>query len=300
MYRDHKAGRCVRENAKIMSRMSRRSILSIVLAAVPFLALSIHLPHPHRRVSARMMYFGQESPSNVIDVVFPHTSNGRAIAVIVSRAWKSSSETIDIDDFPLRTPLLSSGYTLFFVSHRSLPVASLQGIIMDIHRAIRFIRFNMPRYGLHSGKIGVLGVSSGGHLALMLASTGMPGNELSPDEVEREPSTVQAVVAIAPVSDLPAFIAGKTLSFPPRLVDSWDVRDISPVNNIHKNMSPTIIMHGDFDVIVPVSQSMEYVAAATTAGSIAVLDVLHGQLHSVRANDHITTTILQWYNSHLF
>ena len=129
------------------------------------------------------------------DVFEPAKKNGAAIVFIVSGGWLSShDDTTMVHVTPsVYTPFLNRGYTVFAVVHGSQPYFAIPDAILDIHRAVRFIRYHADQYGIDRNRFGILGSSSGGHLALMVAAQGGPGPVASPDLIDRESSAVQAV-----------------------------------------------------------------------------------------------------------
>ena len=84
-------------------------------------------------------------------------------------------------------------YTVFAVVHRSQPEFTIPEIIEDTQRAVRFVRYNAKTYGIDPNRIGLLGGSSGGHLALMQGTGGDDGNPDAADPVDRVSSRAQAV-----------------------------------------------------------------------------------------------------------
>lgn len=65
-------------------------------------------------------------------------------------------------------------------------------IVEDVNRATRFVRYHAQDYGIDPLRLGVLGGGSGGHLALMLATRGGPGDPIAPDPIDRGDSSIQA------------------------------------------------------------------------------------------------------------
>ena len=100
-----------------------------------------------------------------LDVFQPANANGYGIAMMVSGGWFSSHAAINPAFFQ---PLLNRGYTVFAVVHGSQPKFNITEIVPDIHRAIRFIRYNAAKYGVKPDKLGITGGSAGGHLSLMM------------------------------------------------------------------------------------------------------------------------------------
>lgn len=78
----------------------------------------------------------------------------------------------------------------------------MSSIVADMRRSVRFIRQHANDYGVDPNRIGVFGGSAGGHLALLLGTTGDSGDPSASDPVLRESSRVAAVVANFPPTDL--------------------------------------------------------------------------------------------------
>ncbi|MFN9972967.1 MAG: alpha/beta hydrolase, partial [Phycisphaerae bacterium] len=102
--------------------------------------------------------------------------------------WKSGPGSVRPFLF---APFLRRGYTVFAIRHISQPECTISDIVADMHRATRFIRLHSKDYGVDKHRFGVIGGSSGGHLSLMLATTGKPGDPTAEDPIDRESSEVQ-------------------------------------------------------------------------------------------------------------
>jgi len=89
-------------------------------------------------------------------------------------------------------------HTTFVVTHGSQPRFQIDEIAKDMLRAVRFIRAQAVDYGVDPAKLGISGGSAGGHLSLMVATQGGPGDPLAAAPVDRESSAVQAVASHYP------------------------------------------------------------------------------------------------------
>jgi hypothetical protein len=138
-----------------------------------------------------------------LDVFEPVKKNGAAVIYIVSGAWLSSHDDPTMVHVTAKVfePFLNRGYTVFAVVHGSQPYFTIPDAILDIHRAVRFVRYHAEEYGVDRDRFGILGSSSGGELALMIATQGGPGSAESSDPVERESSAVQAAGCFFPPTD---------------------------------------------------------------------------------------------------
>jgi acetyl esterase/lipase len=128
-----------------------------------------------------------------------------------------------------------------------------------------------------------LGSSSGGHLALMIATQGGPGPAAATDPVDHESSAVQAVAVFFPPTDFlnwgapgvdgvgrgplsPLFAAFGSLS-DTDLGRQIVGKMISPIYYVTSSLPPVLIVHGDADVVVPLQQSESFAAKAKEVGA---------------------------------
>lgn len=102
----------------------------------------------------------------------------------------------------LAQALAARGFVTATLSYRLSGEAKFPAAIQDCKAAIRFLRANAERYGIASEALGVTGLSAGGHLAALLATSG------GVKELEGEgghaaySSSVQACMAMGAQSDL--------------------------------------------------------------------------------------------------
>jgi acetyl esterase/lipase len=223
-----------------------------------------------------------------LDVFEPEHKNGAGVIFIVSGGWLSSHDDltmvhIGVDAYK---PYLDRGYTIFAVVHSSQPLFVIPDIILDVQRAVRFIRHNATQYGIDGNRLGILGSSSGGHLALMVATQGGPGPAASTDPADRESSAVQAVACFFPPTDFLNW--GKTGEdavgrgpMSPLVAAFGSLADteigrqiigkrISPIYFVTSSLPPVLIVHGDSDVVVPLQQSESFAARAREVGAPAI------------------------------
>src|SRR5262245_48411909 len=133
-----------------------------------------------------------------MDIFTPKKPNGAAIIWAVSGGWFSDHRAINalfIDEF------LKRGYTVFAVVHGSQPKFTIPEAVADMTRAVRFVRSHAKDYGIDADRIGITGASAGGHLSLMLGTTGKDGDPKATDPVDQVSSKVQAVACFFPPTD---------------------------------------------------------------------------------------------------
>ncbi|MBA4015602.1 MAG: alpha/beta hydrolase [Pirellula sp.] len=102
----------------------------------------------------------------------------------------------------LAQALAARGYVTATISYRLSGEAKFPAAIQDCKAAVRWLRANADRYGIDPDHVGATGLSAGGHLAALLATSGAAsGLEGAGGNVEQS-SAVQACVAMGAQSDL--------------------------------------------------------------------------------------------------
>lgn len=269
--------------------------------------------HPNVHRTNGVVYGQRNGQDLTLDIIRPTNPNGLAIAMMVSGGWRSQKP----GEFPtwMMAPVLRRGYTVFAICHVSQPDATVQEIIQDMHRGIRFMRHHSKKYGIDTSRIGVTGGSAGGHLSLMLATRGGPGDPQAEDPIDRESSHVDAVAIFYPVTDLlnlgestenlgdggPPKSFVKSFGPDASDLDKWKEigRDCSPIYFVDESLPPTLIYHGDVDTLVPLEQSQRYVQEVTALGGTIQLEVHEGGEHGWPSMFLDIHHFAGWFDQHL-
>jgi acetyl esterase/lipase len=115
----------------------------------------------------------------------------------------------------------------------------------DVSRAIRLVRHDHERLGIDPARVGVMGSSAGGHLALTACIHGDDGDPAAADPIDRQPSRPDLGVLCYPVvSLLPEHTHGG--SHKNLLGDTPDekvVRELSGEIAAHDTVPPLFIWH---------------------------------------------------------
>ena len=177
----------------------------------------------------------------------------------------------------------TKGYAVASMNYRLSQHAVFPAQIYDCKAAVRWLRANAGKYGLDADHIGAWGGSAGGHLVALLGTTagvkefeGTGGNQ-------EQSSRVQAVVDWFGPTDFLTVGAKDTrtklLGGDPQKNREKAIK-ASPMTYVSKDAAPFLIMHGDQDKTVPISQSETFAAALQKAGADAVFVVVNGGKHS--------------------
>lgn len=97
----------------------------------------------------------------------PAVSNG--IGVIVCPGGGYHSLVIEREGYKIARELVKKGYTAFVLKYRLPSDVFMKdrtiGAVQDAQQAIKLVRQGAAAWGIHPGKIGIMGFSAGGHLA---------------------------------------------------------------------------------------------------------------------------------------
>lgn len=214
-----------------------------------------------------------------------------AVVWIHGGGWLGGSK-----DNPPALPMTGGGFVVVSITYRFSQEAVFPAQIEDCKAAVRFVRAHAGELGIDPKRLGAWGASAGGHLAALLGTTngdktleGKVGGNLD------QSSDVQAVVdwfgpadfsdilarpddarfqqAIQPVTQL---LGGK---------DKALAQQASPAAHAAKDAAPMLIMHGDKDNTVPISQSQTLAKALKDAGADVTFITVNGSGHGFRGND---------------
>jgi acetyl esterase/lipase len=311
--------------------MSRHPALVLVMLAgiVSGIRPTCAADEPAYTRTEDVIYGRKNGTALTLDVFQPRgegqaKANGAGVVVVVSGGFFSAHEGISLAFF---RPLLERGYTVFAVVHGSQPRYTVPEIVNDIHRAVRYVRHHARDFGVDPDRLGITGGSAGGHLSLMMATAGEPGNPKAEDPVDRESSRVQAVACFFPPTDLLNYGApGRELIHPtdhaPPFRAAFDfheldtttrlwvpvtdpdklraiTREISPITHVTPDDAPTLIIHGDADPLVPIQQSQSLVERLKQAGVEAKLVTRPGAGHGWIMLGNDVVHFADWFDVHL-
>jgi acetyl esterase/lipase len=164
------------------------------------------------------------------------------------------------------------------------------------------IRQHAGEYGVDPNRIGVLGGSAGGQLALLLGTTADSGNPSASDAVLRESSRVAAVVAYFPPTDLSRW--GTQLirqAFPAMRLTDAEAAEYSPIRFVTPGAAPSLIVHGDADTTVPMVEGETMHGALTKAGVPASFIRIEGAGDGFEGADleRANAAMVQWFEQYL-
>lgn len=250
-------------------------------------------------VKPDVVYGHKDGMALVYDVLQPDNANGAAIVYMVSGGWYSRWAPPEnrIRQF---SDMLDAGFTVIPVHHGSSPRYVVPEAYADVSRAIRHIKLHAEYLGIDADRIGVTGGSAGGHLSLMLGLDSDAGQKDSSDEVMRHANDVAAVVAYYPPVDLRE-IVGPNDRFPALNFAQEDAAGISPILHADQSDPPTLLIHGDADELVNISNSEIMLAEFEKQHVTAEFITIPGGVHGFRGDNAVTAAAarLAWFKKHL-
>ncbi|WP_149495145.1 alpha/beta hydrolase [Roseiconus lacunae] len=256
----------------------------------------------HREV----IYGHKDGLAMTFDVFEPDgEANGAAVVFIVSGGWRSKWSP-PTQMRILLSPFLASGYKVFAVRHGSSPRYSIAEAVSDVRRAIRVIRNDSGQYNIDPQRIGSIGMSAGGHLTLMLATTGDDGDRDSSDPLEKTGSRITAGVALVPPSDLTNYVwstpglADQYRRFPGLDISKEEAKSVSPLYFVTPDDAPCLIISGGKDTLVLPEQGRWIHEKMDEADVENKFIVYENSGHGLGSDmHHAITEAIAWFDQHL-
>ncbi len=169
---------------------------------------------------------------------------------------------------PLMVHLASRGWVCVSADYRLSPRATFPDHVIDLKRAVQWIREHGREYGADPDFLVVTGGSAGGHLAALVALTANEA-EYQPG-FEQVDTSVQACVAFYGVYDftdrnrvwphrgLLRLLERSVMKAPlARAPDAFE--RASPIARIRPGAPPFFVVHGSLDTMVPVGEARHFV-----------------------------------------
>lgn len=260
------------------------------------------------QIEPDIVYGHKDGLALTFDVVRPEKANGSAVLWLQSGGWYSNwAEPKNL--LPMCKPLLDKGMTVCIVRHGSAPRYNVLDAVADVRRCVRYIRLNAAKLQLDPDRLGVLGGSAGGHLTLVLATTGDDGDPNAKDEVLQQSSRIAAGVALYPPSDLRTWVTDPPEAIrkiaalkPPLTFDAAKAPDVSPLLHASEKTAPVLMIHGDKDELVPIEHSIKMAAALEKAGAAHKLVTVEGAGHGYSPQQNLTIVgpaMIEWFDKYL-
>ncbi|MEJ7584311.1 MAG: alpha/beta hydrolase [Acidimicrobiales bacterium] len=218
--------------------------------------------------SVRNLSYGEFGRRNRLDIWrradLPADAAAPVLLQVHGGAWVMGQK--EGQGHPLMGHLADRGWVCVTINYRLSPRATWPDHIVDVKRAIAWVRANIAEHGGDPDFLTITGGSAGGHLSSLAAlSANDPAFQPGFEEAD---TTVQAAVPFYGVydftnrdatgrADLADFLAARV--FKTSLADDterWD--QASPMSRVRADAPPFFILHGTNDSLVPIEQARAF------------------------------------------
>jgi acetyl esterase/lipase len=223
-----------------------------------------------------------------ITVFLPRTMTVSTPAMIVCPGGGYVNLAMNHEGRQVASYLNSLGVAAFVLRSRLGPRYHHPTELGDAQRAIRMLRAHAAEWRLDTARIGIVGFSAGGHLAMTASTHFDAGQSDAADIVDRANSRPDFTVLGYPVISMtePWTHQGSKDNLLGPNPDAPLVQRLSGERAVTKDTPPTFIFHTNADTAVPAENSVAYYLALRKAGVPAELHVFENGPHGVGlAND---------------
>jgi acetyl esterase/lipase len=233
--------------------------------------------------------YGPAGKANLLDVWrrpdLPADAKAPVLLQIPGGAWTTGNKQAQA--YPLMSHLAERGWVCVAVNYRLSPGAVWPAHIVDVKRALTWVRANIGRYGGDPGFVAVTGGSAGGHLSALAALT--PNDPAFQPGFEDADTTVQAAVPFYGQYGLTEqHVRPETLGWWEKKVLKQPLaearrlyEEASPIHRVRPDAPPFFLIHGASDVLLYPAQARAMARALRkTSTSPVVYAELPGATHS--------------------
>ena len=224
----------------------------------------------------------------VITVFLPRTMSQNTPAVVVCPGGGYVQLAMNHEGRQVANYLNSLGIAAFVLRYRLGPRYHHPIELGDAQRAIRTLRSHAADWRLDPSRIGIMGFSAGGHLAMTAATNFDGGVARAQDAVDRFSSRPDFVVLGYPVISMTEAWThpGSKTNLLGTTPDPALARSLSGELAVIKDTPPTFIFHTNADTAVPAENSVYYYLALRKMGVAAEMHIFEKGPHGVGlAND---------------
>ena len=214
--------------------------------------------------------YGEFGSANYLDIWrrpdLDRTGKAPVLFQIPGGAWTTGNKRGQAH--PLMSHLAELGWVCVAINYRHSPRNTWPDHIVDVKRALAWVKAHIAEYGGDPDFIAITGGSAGGHLSSLAALT--PNDPQFQPGFEDADTRVQAAIPFYGVYDFTRFDDAMHPMMPGLLVKSIIKQrpstnlltfvSASPVNHVTPDAPPFFVLHGVNDSLVPVEQARAFVA----------------------------------------
>lgn len=169
--------------------------------------------------------------------------------------------------YPLMSHLAARGWICVSIGYRVSPVHTWPDHIVDVKRALAWVKENIAHYGGDPDFVAITGGSAGGHLSSLAALT--PNDPAFQPGFEDADTSVVAAVPVYGRYDWFSTQGDGRREFV-ELLEKFVVKrefathrdiyvDASPIRRLRADAPPFFVLHGHDDSLIPVGEAREFV-----------------------------------------
>ena len=189
--------------------------------------------------------------------------------------------------YPLLSHLAERGWVCVSIDYRVSPRHTWPDHIVDVKRALAWIKEHIADYGGDPDFVAITGGSAGGHLCSLAALT-HDDPQYQPGFEHADTSVAVAVPIYGRYDWLTAKGSGRKefIAFLQKFVVKKPIADnkqvyldASPIKRLRPDAPPFFILHGEDDSIIPVQEGREFAEAMrnTSTSVVAYAEIPHAQ-----------------------
>lgn len=221
----------------------------------------------------------------VITVFLPRTMTANTPAMIVCPGGGYSNLASNHEGRQVANYLNSLGMAAFVLRYRLGPRYHHPIELGDAQRAIRLVRAKAAEWRIDPSRIGIMGFSAGGHLAMSASTWIEPVNALAADAIDRGGVSSRPDFSVLgyPVISMTAAWThkGSKRSLLGDDADEALAKKLSGELAVTKDTPPTFIFQTNEDTAVPAENAVQYYLALRQAGVPAEMHVFEKGPHGV-------------------
>ena len=194
---------------------------------------------------------------------------------------------------PLFEPLAKAGFAWFSIDYRLAPDYKFAQANEDLNSAIKWVKAHAKEYKVDTSKLAIIGESAGGLLVNYAGTHGTPETKVAAVVDFYGPSDYGKLAErrrdhpdefnMASINRH-ASHGGGIHFFGAENLDAEGLRklrEVAPINGVHKGMPPFLIIHGTKDEQVSYEQSTEFCDAIRKVGTACELIPIEGGKHGM-------------------
>jgi acetyl esterase/lipase len=243
-----------------------------------------------------------ESDIPALTVYLPRTMTASTPAMIVCPGGGYVRLASNHEGRQVAGYLNSLGMAAFVLRYRLGPRYHHPIELGDAQRAIRLLRSHATEWRLDGARIGIIGFSAGGHLAMSASTMFDAGDPRAADPIDRAGSRPDFAVLAYPVISMtaPWTHQGSRQNLLGDSPSADLAKRLSGENAVTNATPPTFIFQTNEDTVVPAENSLHYFLALRKVGVPAEMHVFEKGPHGVGlANDDValsswSTLLANW------